>query len=349
MLQAFIEKRLGDFFLSVNLQAEQGILSLLGASGSGKSMTLKCIAGVEKPDRGLIKLNGRVLFDSEKGINLPPQERRVGYLFQQYALFPHMTLLKNVEIGVRRGTKAKKKEIALAMIEKLNLTGLENNYPGQLSGGQQQRAALGRILVNQPEALLLDEPFSALDSFLKWQLEAEFLDTLEGFSGPVLFVSHDKGEVRRLSRQVCLLNRGKSEEVQPVEALFQRPASLSAGLLTGRRNFSRIKATPGGFEALDWGVKIETDRAPGDAEWVSLPKAGLRIAEKSEKNAFLCGLERVFTDLEEDDVMLYTPGGRRGFSRLSLTLPAGAGEKLPEALYVAPIEEAMLFFKGDKL
>ena len=154
-------------------------------------MTLKCIAGIEKPDRGTITLDGRVLFDSEKHINLTPQQRRVGYPFQQYALFPNMTAAQNILCVIRTGSRTEKKETLAALLRTFRLEGLEKKLPAQLSGGQQQRVALARILASEPQAILLDEPFSALDSYLKWELELG--DLLGAFDGPILWVSHELG------------------------------------------------------------------------------------------------------------------------------------------------------------
>ena len=154
-------------------------------------MTLKCIAGIEKPDRGTITLDGRVLFDSEKHINLTPQQRRVGYPFQQYALFPNMTAAQNILCVIRTGSRTEKKETLAALLRTFRLEGLEKKLPAQLSGGQQQRVALARILASEPQAILLDEPFSALDSYLKWELELG--DLLGAFDGPILWVSHEPG------------------------------------------------------------------------------------------------------------------------------------------------------------
>ena len=162
-----IEKTLGDFHLKVNFTAEREVMALLGASGCGKSMTLGCIAGIVRPDKGHIELNGRVLFDSEKKIDLPPQKRKVGCLFQQYALFPHMTVEQNIRAGAHARPKNEREQAVREVLHAFRLEGLENNRPSQLSGGQQQRCALARILVGQPELVLLDEPFSALDAYLK--------------------------------------------------------------------------------------------------------------------------------------------------------------------------------------
>ena len=168
-----IEKDFGSFYLKANIKQEKGVLGFLGESGCGKSMTLKCIAGIVKPDRGRIVLNGRVLFDSEKKINLPPQERKVGYLFQNYALFPHMTIKENIEIGLSNLSKEDKDKVVKEHLTKMKLEGFENRYPHQLSGGQQQRIAFARALACNPEILLLDEPFSALDNHLKSNMENE--------------------------------------------------------------------------------------------------------------------------------------------------------------------------------
>ena len=186
-----IEKRLGAFRLQSKFEVADETLALLGASGCGKSVTLKCIAGIMTPDRGRIVLNGRVLFDSEKRTDLTPQQRRVGYLFQQYALFPNMTVEQNILCGIREGSRSEKRALAAEKLRMFRLEGLEKKHPAQLSGGQQQRVALARILCSEPQAILLDEPFSALDSYLKWELELGEL--LGAFDGPILWVSHELG------------------------------------------------------------------------------------------------------------------------------------------------------------
>ena len=195
-----IEKRLGAFRLQSKFEVADETLALLGASGCGKSVTLKCIAGIMTPDRGRIVLNGRVLFDSEKKIDLTPQQRRVGYLFQQYALFPNMTVEQNILCGIREGRRSEKRALAAEKLRMFRLEGLEKKYPAQLSGGQQQRVALARILCSEPQAILLDEPFSALDSYLKWNLELELSDLLAGFRGPILWVPRPGGMLPQLSK-----------------------------------------------------------------------------------------------------------------------------------------------------
>ena len=210
-LSVDIRKRLGDFSLDVSFKAENPAetLALLGASGCGKSMALKCVAGVERPDEGRIVLNGRVLYDSAARVNVPAQRRRVGYLFQSYALFPAMTVLDNVLVGARGATRAERLAMAARQIRAFRLEGLEGRRPAELSGGQQQRCALARIMASEPELLLLDEPFSALDGYLRWQLELELADTLREFPGGVVFVTHNRDEVYRMCDRVCVLTDGR--------------------------------------------------------------------------------------------------------------------------------------------
>ena len=165
-LKVHIHSKLKGFELKVDFETNGKPMGILGASGCGKSMTLKCIAGIMTPDEGYIELRGKVLFDSKNKINLKPQDRKVGYLFQNYALFPNMTVAQNIAVGIR-GSKSEKTEVVTKMLHNFHLQGLEKRYPSQLSGGQQQRVALARILAYEPDALLLDEPFSALDAYLK--------------------------------------------------------------------------------------------------------------------------------------------------------------------------------------
>ena len=222
-------------------------------------MTLKCITGIVKPDKGHIELNGRVLFDSDKKIDLPPQKRKVGYLFQQYALFPHMTVEQNIRAGAHARPKAEREQAVREVLHAFRLEGLENNRPSQLSGGQQQRCALARILVGQPELVLLDEPFSALDAYLKWQVELELADILKNLSCGTLFVTHNRDEVYRLCDTVCVLNKGKSDPKETVKELFRAPATMGAALISGCKNVSAAEVKQG--ETLfckDWNVTLKT-------------------------------------------------------------------------------------------
>ncbi|HCR69447.1 MAG TPA: ABC transporter [Erysipelotrichaceae bacterium] len=201
MLEVQIYKKLAEFDLHVSFQVDDNILGFMGASGSGKSMTLKCIAGIETPDQGRIVLNNRVLFDSEKKINVPIQKRNVGYMFQSYALFPNMNVYENISVGLR-ARKVKDVDIVVQKVmQQFRVFELASRYPKQLSGGQRQRVALARLMAYEPDVLLLDEPFSALDEDLKEDLLQELKSELQ-ISKPVIFVSHDKEEVNYL----CDLN-----------------------------------------------------------------------------------------------------------------------------------------------
>ena len=251
-----MEKRLGDFHLQARFQAGGEALALLGASGCGKSVTLKCIAGILRPDRGHIELDGKVLFDSRENINLPPQQRGVGYLFQQYALFPHMTVAQNIAAALHRQPKKGRAETARRLLETFHLTGLEQHYPAQLSGGQQQRVALVRILASKPQAILLDEPFSALDSSLKLELELELESMLEGFGGTVLWVSHDRAEVERHCRQVAVMESGNVGRVTTLEELRRNPATVAEARMAGCRNFTACTVSGGVLHAPGWGLTL---------------------------------------------------------------------------------------------
>ncbi len=259
-LSVDIRKDLGDFILEAKFETEGGVTGILGASGCGKSMTLRCIAGIVKPDWGRIVLDGEVFFDSERGIHIRPQNRHVGYLFQNYALFPNMTVEQNLMTGLLSYEKDKKKARAAVeeMIERFYLTDVVSHRPTQLSGGQQQRAALARILLSRPKILMLDEPFSALDDFLRWKLELELLEVLKDFAGDTLFVSHSRDEIYRLCDQVCVMEKGTSGRVIPIRQLFEKPSTKAAALLSGCKNYSRAHLE--GEEhvfAIDWGVRLK--------------------------------------------------------------------------------------------
>jgi len=265
-----IKKKMKNFFLDVKFEAGNEVFAVLGRSGCGKSMTLKCIAGIETPDSGKIILDGRTLFDSEKKINLIPQKRKVGFLFQNYALFPNMTVEENIAASLKKGHD---KRIVMDKIKAFYLEGLEKKYPCQLSGGQQQRVALARILVSNPDIILLDEPFSALDSFLKWQMEQEIIETIESFGKTVLFVSHDRDEVYHICNKIGVIENGRMEDIRDKKSLFSDPKTLSAALLTGCKNISKVKRiNENTIEASDWNISFHLSRKIPD----NIQYAGIR-------------------------------------------------------------------------
>lgn len=231
-----IKKKFGNFNLSVKFSADNNTTALFGVSGSGKSVTLKCIAGVMTPDSGRIVINDKVVYDSDKQINLPPQKRNVGYLPQNFALFPNMTVKENIMTGFNKHKKCEREALALKCIEKFKLLQVENLYPHQISGGQQQRVALARALATQPEVMLLDEPFSALDTSLRQQLELELMDILKEYKYDVLYVSHNSGEVHRICDKVCIIDNGSCEQIRDKDDLFSFPKNKTEVMLIGYEN-----------------------------------------------------------------------------------------------------------------
>lgn len=261
-----IKKKLGKFSLNVRFEAGGGVLGLLGASGSGKSMTLMCIAGIEKPDSGRIVLDGVTLFDSERRINLPSQQRRIGYLFQNYALFPNMTVRQNILCGLRNEKDKVQKEKALDdILDLMQIRGLENHRPSQISGGQQQRVALARILAGKPQLLMLDEPFSALDSHLRGQLQIQTRQLLKQFGRETLMVTHSRNEAYRLCEEIALIDGGEIIVLKDTKGLFADPESRQAAFLTGCKNVAVARKT-GEYEVgvPEWGVRLATARPVRD-------------------------------------------------------------------------------------
>ncbi len=267
-LKVNIKKRLGNFNLDVAFETERGVFAILGASGCGKSMTLKCIAGIETPDEGRIELNGRILYDSAKKINLTPQKRRVGYMFQDYALFPNMTVEQNIKAGMGKHPEEEK---VRSYINRFRLEGLEKHYPAQLSGGQKQRVAMARMIASEPDILLLDEPFSALDSYLKWELEQEMRDMLAEVQKPVLFVSHNRDEVYRLCSMVSCIDHGKMEVIEKTKEFFHNPKTKTAAVLSGCKNISAAEIVDNNhIKALGWGITLCVSEIPEETKAVGI-------------------------------------------------------------------------------
>ena len=236
-LEVTIAKRFEGFTLHADFAAGNTAAAILGASGCGKSMTLRCIAGVVKPDSGRIVLDGRVLFDSEKGIDLPPQQRNVGLLFQNYALFPNMTVEQNILCALKKEKDpAARKAACGSALRAMRLEELAHRLPSELSGGQQQRAALARILAGRPRILMLDEPFSALDSYLREEVEGEVGSLLSNFDGTALLVTHDRDEAYRLCREMIVMDSGEVLRAGRTKEVFADPRRLTAARLTGCKN-----------------------------------------------------------------------------------------------------------------
>lgn len=267
-----IKKKLRQFTLDANFEVDNFRLAVLGQSGAGKSMLLKCIAGIETPDEGQIILDGTVLYDSAKKINRSIQQRSIGYLFQDYALFPNMTVKQNIAIS----SSKKNKQALKDYIREVGLSGFENEYPDNLSSGQKQRVALARILISKPRVLLLDEPFSALDENIKLNMELELLDMLATFNKTVIFVSHNKQEVFHISERTVVLHRGKAGKVRETALLYHNPTTYSEAMLVGYKNIYQIK---------EFDLPIELSVMQVNFKYVVIPMEALVISLQSRKQA----------------------------------------------------------------
>lgn len=324
-----IEKKLGSFTLRSQFETDSGTMALLGASGCGKSVTLKCIAGIMTPDKGRIVLDGETLFDSEQRIDLTPQQRRIGYLFQQYALFPNMTVSQNIQCGIRTGSRAEKQRQASEQLRRFRLEGLEKKYPAQLSGGQQQRVALARILASEPRAILLDEPFSALDSFLKWNLEMELTEVLDSFAGPAIWVSHDRGEAFRNCRWVCVMNQGKTLPAQAMDELFFSPGTEAAARLTGCKNYARAITNGNTVTLPEWGIALRcAEKAGSMVQCVGIRAHSVRPATLGEENAFSCTVERIIQGVFSTIILLRPVGATQEAPLLWMEMDKNNGQKI---------------------
>ncbi len=240
MIDVAIKKKVGDFCLDIDLQVENEILVLFGPSGAGKSTILQCVAGLLTPDEGLITIDGEKVFAATAGRierNVSVHRRRIGYVFQNYALFPHLTVWQNIAYGVRQHPQ--RREMVEDMIIRMRLGGLEKRYPHQLSGGQQQRVALARALVIQPRVLLLDEPFSALDTMVREKLQQDLLHMQGQLGLSTLYVTHDVKDAFTLGDRLAIINEGKIEQIGSKEDVFDHPASRAAARFTGTRNIFR--------------------------------------------------------------------------------------------------------------
>lgn len=328
-LSVKIRKRLGDFRLAVQFEAGDETLALLGASGCGKSVTLRCIAGIMTPDEGVIRLDGVTLYDSAAGIDLPPQRRRVGYLFQQYALFPNMTVRQNIAVVIR--DRSAREARTRELLRRFHLEEAASLRPGQLSGGQQQRTALARILAAEPRAILLDEPLSALDSFLRQQLELELHETLDRFPGTALWVTHDRGEAFRNCRRVCVLEDGRSQQVRTLEELFRRPDTEAAARLSGCENFLDVLPSGQGVNVPAWGVTLECRRSvPAELRRIGIRARHLHPADPGAENALPCRVLRTLEDVYSTVILLSPRDAAPGAPPLRMELDRAAWEPLSD-------------------
>ena len=286
LLKVDIHKELKEFDLDVDFELENGCLGILGPSGCGKSMTLKSIAGIVDPDKGIVSLTTgeeTVYFDSDKKINLKPQKRNVGYLFQNYALFPNMTVEENVGIGASNSDE----NVVSEMIRRFHLEGLEKRYPRQLSGGQQQRVALARIMAYGPDVILLDEPFSAMDTVLKEQLRRELANFLNNFNGFSVLVTHDRDEAFQFCDELIILDKGKIIAKGKTVDLFENPGKVEVARLTGCKNISKIEIVDDyHVKSVDWDVIFEvSEKVSSKIAYIGIRAHDLAPAQKDDVNS----------------------------------------------------------------
>ena len=332
-IEVNIKKNLGSFRLDVAFGQDGGVLALLGGSGCGKSMTLRCIAGIETPDSGRIVLNGVTVFDSEKK-------------FQNYALFPNMTVEENILCGLRE-KKSREESVALAAeyVRKFHLEGLEKHTPGQLSGGQKQRCALARMLIGRPGILMLDEPFSALDSYLRWELERELLSTLREYEGTVLFVSHDRDEVYRISDRIAVYRDGAIDVIGDKWQLFRQPVTCTAAVLTGCKNVAAAEYAEGTVRVPEWGLSLplpETE-LPEGVTHLGIRARKMRPAQQPGPRCFRYTVAEEIDGAFSDILMIRLEGGT-SLMRWEITKDVHAEMKGKPNLVEIP-EDAALYLR----
>ncbi|MCC6109087.1 MAG: ATP-binding cassette domain-containing protein [Denitrobacterium sp.] len=295
-LELSIRKHLGSFDLDVDLTAGAGVVGLLGASGCGKTLTMRCIAGIETPDEGRIVVNDRVFFDSEAGVNLSPQERKTALLFQNYMLFPNFTVEGNVGAGIPKSVPAdERKHIIDRELHRFDVTAFAKRYPHQLSGGQQQRVALARMLAANPCILMLDEPFSALDSHLKMMLEQNLSSLFDAFDGTIVYVSHDIDEALRFCDSIAVMERGHIVEIDQGREIVDAPHSKAALKLSGCKNVVDVKRT--GDDTVfspQWGVTLHIPSGvPDGTKALGVRASYLERASEPGENVFRMRVDRV--------------------------------------------------------
>ena len=282
------------FDLDLAFSVTEATLGILGGSGAGKSMLLRCLAGMESPTNGKIVLHERVLFDAKRGINIPSRDRRIGFLMQNYALFPHMTVAKNIAFGLPKALSTSDvKQRVEAQLDAVQLQGYGDRYPNQLSGGQQQRVALARALASDPEVLLLDEPFSALDTHLRSQMEQSLITRLRSFKGVSLFVTHNLEEAYRVCEALLVLEQGHALAYGSKHAIFEHPGLLGVAQLTGCKNVSVAEAiAKQTILATDWGLPLQVfESIPDRLAYIGIRAHQIRFTDDSHQdNTFSCWL-----------------------------------------------------------
>ena len=318
-LSVSIKKSFPAFTLDVDIEAGNETIGWLGESGCGKSLTMRCIAGIETPDEGKIIVNGKTFFEREAGkrpaVNLSPQERKTALLFQNYMLFPNLTVAENVAAGIDRKLPKEERNAQIdAELKRFGLDGFGKRYPSQLSGGQQQRVALARMLAAKPDILMLDEPFSALDAHLKGVLEQNLAGLFETFHGTILYVSHDIDEALRFCDRIAVIEKGHVMEVSTGNNLVNNPQSAASIRLSGCKNTTPAHRIGDHRVFLPaWGIEVETDKpAPENLTYMGVRAFFLERAKEPGRNTYRVRVVRTSDSRFDRSVLLEfldrTPG-----------------------------------------
>jgi molybdate transport system ATP-binding protein len=318
-LEVNIKRILPGFKLDISFSSDQEILAILGPSGSGKTMTLQCIAGLTQPDEGFIRINDKVLYDSTSKINLSPQMRKVGLVFQNYALFPHINVYDNIAYGINHLSKTEIKERINGLLKKMNISELSRRYPRQLSGGQQQRVALARAIAPEPEILLLDEPFSALDTRVKERLEMELLSLQNFYKGNILLVTHNLAEGYKLASKIAIYDSGRIIQCDSKQKVIGSPANHTVARLTGVRNL--FKGTVIEIEEkhilvmipeLEQKVRVELkgmlNPALNQSVTIGIRPEYVHLSDNPVENTLKCVVDRMIEGIASVDCFFFLQG-----------------------------------------
>ena len=324
MLEVRIKRVLRGFTLDVGFSIDGEVLSILGPSGSGKTMTLLCIAGLVCPDEGYVKLNDKVLLDSKRQVNVPANKRRIGFAFQNYALFPHLTARENISYGIRHWGADKSKKRVSELLELMSIPSLGDRYPNQLSAGQQQRVALARALAPEPEVLLLDEPLSALDSIIRERLQLEIKALPDFYKGNIVFVTHDLAEGYNIGSRIAVFESGRIVQNDRREIVVGCPSSRTVARLVGIKNLMKGSVT----RMIESGALINIPELGGDVRvairkpttlsegqkvTIGIRPEHIQLADSPGENTFLATVDTLTQGIAATDyrfrVSTDKPGG----------------------------------------
>jgi molybdate transport system ATP-binding protein len=339
MLEVSVKKILPGFKLDISFSVDQEILAVMGPSGSGKTMTLQCIAGLTHPDEGFIKLNDKILYDSASKTNLSPQMRKVGIVFQNYALFPHITVYENIAYGICDLPKPEIKDRVFHLLEKMNIRELSQRYPRQLSGGQQQRVALARALAPEPEILLLDEPFSALDTQVKERLEIELLSLQNFYKGNILMVTHNLTEGYKMASKIAIFDSGLILQCDSKQKVIGSPANHKAARLTGVRNLFKgtiidiaekqvLVIIPELEDKVRIDLKGTMNLILNQSVTVGIRPEYIHLSDNPVENTLRCVVDRMIEGISSIDCFFYLQGKAGARHWIEAILSKSDGERI---------------------